>query len=157
MGVMTDYFRAPSAAAVLEQMAQRDGGPLVIENSDSSAFDGVELKFIDPPVALGRLVAFAMGVAYHSDHVEHRLIWPDGEQDPEHMGPWVIALDDLTRDTLAGVPAQRVPELADQWATIEEFDGLNLTEGFRPAVEQLTALAGRARDSGESLYCWMSL
>jgi hypothetical protein len=40
MGVLTDYFRAPSVAAVLEQMAERDGGPLVSEGSESSAFDG---------------------------------------------------------------------------------------------------------------------
>jgi hypothetical protein len=79
MGVLTDYFRAPSVAAVLEQMAERDGGPLVSEGSESSAFDGVELKSIDPPVALGRLVAFAMDRDYSSDLVNDRLIWPEGE------------------------------------------------------------------------------
>lgn len=59
MGFMSDYFRAPDVAAVLNQMAQRDGGPLVSENGDSSAFDGVELKGVDPPVALGRLALSA--------------------------------------------------------------------------------------------------
>lgn len=158
MGVITDYFRAPGAAAVLEQMAQRDGGPLVTENSDSSAFDGVELKGVDPPVALGRLVAFAMDVVYRSDLVEDRLIWPEGgEQDTEHMGPWVVALDDRTRDTLADIPAQQVPDLAERWGAIEEFGGVMAVEGLRSAVDQLTALAGRARDSGQSLYCWISL
>jgi hypothetical protein len=158
MGVLTDYFRAPSVAAVQEQMAQRDGGPLVSEDSQSSAFDGVELKGVDPAVTLGRLAAFAMDTAYSSDLFEDRLIWPEGgEQDTEHLGPWVVALDDRTRDTLAGVPAQRVPDLAERWAAIEEFRGVITVDGLRSAVEQLTALAGRARDSGESLYCWISL
>jgi len=158
MGVLTDYFRAPSVAAVLEQLAQRDGGPLVSEDSGSSAFDGVELKSVDPPVALGQLVAFAMDKAYSSDLVDDRLIWPEGgEQDPDHMGPWVAALDDHTRDALAGVPAQRVPDLAERWAAIEEFGGVIPVEDLRSAVARLTALARRARDNDESLYCWISL
>ena len=57
MGVLTDYFRAPGVAAVQEQMAQRDGGPLISEDSESSAFDGVELKGVDPAVTLGQSTA----------------------------------------------------------------------------------------------------
>jgi hypothetical protein len=158
MGVLTDYFRAPGVAAVQEQMAARDGGPLVSQDSQSSAFDGVELKGIDPAVTLGRLVAFVMDTTYSSELVNDRLIWPEGgEQDTEHMGPWVVILDDQTRDTLAGVAAQRVPDLAERWTEIEEFGGMFTVDGLRSSVEQLTALARRARDSGESLYCWISL
>jgi hypothetical protein len=157
VGILTDYFRAPSAAAVLEQMVQRDGGPLVCGDGESSAFDGVELKSVDPAVAFGQLVAFATDEVDDSDRVDIRLIWPEGEHDPEHMGPWVVALDDQARDALAGVPVQRVSDLAERWASIEEFGGLFPAEGLRSAIEQLIALARRARDNDESLYCWMSL
>ncbi|WP_173036324.1 hypothetical protein [Phytohabitans flavus] len=141
-----------------EQMEKRDGGPLVSADRESAAFDGVELKSVDPEVALGKLVAFAMDTEYSSGLVDNRLIWPEGgEQDTGHMGPWVVTLDDKTRDTLAGVPARRVPDLARRWADIEEFGGLLTPDDLRSALEQLTALATRARDNGESLYCWMCL
>ena len=157
MGVLTDYFRAPSVAAVQEEMTRRDGGPLFCAGT-GPAFDGVELKHVDPSVVLGQLVAFATGTAWDPDLVKDRLIWPEGgEHDTEYQGPWVVVIDDRTRDTLAGVPAQRMTDLVRRWAGIEEWDGLADADNLPETVEQLTALAARARDSGESLYCWMSV
>jgi hypothetical protein len=158
MGVMYDYFRAPSVAAVQEQMVLLDGGPLVREGSESSPFDGVELKLVDQAVALARLIGFVTDEPLTTGLVNDRLIWPEGgEQDTEYMGPWVALLTGRSRDVLAGIPAQRIPEFAQRWAGIEEFSGFAPADFLASVVESLGALARRACDAGESLYCWISL
>jgi hypothetical protein len=58
---------------------------------------------------------------------------------------------------LADIPPERIPGLAQRWSGIEEFSGFAPPEFLTSATEQLVALANRARDAGESLYCWMSL
>ena len=123
-----------------------------------SAFDGIELKTIDPGVLLGQLIAAATGSGWSPRLVGEKLIWPeDGEQDMEHEGPWVTVLDDGCRDALAAIPAGGVPGLAEQWATAEEFHGHGDPEFLREVIAEFAVLAGRAREKGESLYCWMSL
>lgn len=153
MGVLFDYFRASGEAEVRRHMDENDAFSPV-----PATFDGIELKTIDPSVILGQLVAFAIGQEWSTDLVDERLIWPEGgEQDVTHQGPWVSVLDDVTRDTLAGIPAECVPDLAERWATVEEFGGFADPEFLRDVVADLAALAARAREHGESLYCWMSL
>ena len=149
MGVLFDYFRAPGEAEVRQHMDENNAFSPVPET-----FDGIELKTIDPAVILGQLVGFVAA----QQPVDDRLIWPEGgEQDMEHQGPWVSLLDNRTRDVLAGIPADRVPELAERWATVEEFGGFADPEYLRDVVADFTALATRAREHGESLYCWICL
>ena len=153
MGVLFDYFRAPSEAEVRRHMDEDDAASPV-----PATFDGIELKTIDPSVILSQLVAFVIGQQWSADLVDERLIWPeDGEQDLTHEGPWITALDDRTRDVLAGIPADRIPELAERWATVEELGGYADAEFLREVVADFAALAVRAREHDESLYCWMSL
>ena len=155
MSVLYDYFRAPSVTAVLQQMELREGGPLV--SADDAAFDGVELKGIDPPVALGQLIGFVTDRPWDASLVSDRLIWPAGDAADEHMGPWVVALDDPARDALAGIPAERVPALAERWARIEEFGGLVPAADLGAVLADLIGLAGRARRESDSLFCWICL
>ncbi|MEU8241258.1 hypothetical protein AB0C07_23685 [Actinoplanes missouriensis] len=153
MGVLYDYFRAPSVAAVRAHMDENEADSPLLGD-----FDGLALKTIDPSVILGQLVAFAMGREWGTDLVDDRLAWPEnGEQDPEHEGPWVTVLDDRVRDVLAGIAADRVPELAERWAAVEEFGGFADADYLREVITDFTALATRAREQGESLYCWMTL
>jgi hypothetical protein len=153
VGVLYDYFRASSEAEVGRHMDENDGSSPV-----PGTFDGIELKTIDPCVILGRLVAFAIGQEWSTDVVGERLIWPEGAgQDLTYQGPWIIVLDNRARDQLAGIPADRVPELAERWATVEEFRGYADQEFLREVVVDFTALAMRAREHGESIFCWMSL
>jgi hypothetical protein len=153
MGVLYDYFRAPGVAEVHRHMGDNDGFSPV-----PATFDGIDLKNIDPSVTLGQLVGFATGREWSTDLVDERLIWPEGgEHDTAYQGPWVTVLDDRTRDVLAGIPADRMPELAERWATIEELDGLCDPELLHDVLADLAALAAQARGHGESLYCWMSL
>ena len=153
MGVLFDYFRAPGEAEVRQHLDENDAFSPV-----PATFDGIELKTIDPAVILGQLVGFVIGRQWSTELVNDRLIWPvDGEQDTAHEGPWVSVLDNRTRDVLADIPADRVPELAEQWSTVEEFGGFADPEFLRDVVADFTALAARARENGESLYCWISL
>ncbi len=153
MGVLYDYFRAPSAAEVRRHLDEHDGSSPV-----PATFDGIELKTIDPAVILGQLVGFAIGQEWGLDLVNERLIWPEGaEQDMEYQGPWASSLDDRARDVLAGIPADQVSDLAERWAAVEEFGGYADPEFLREVVADFVALAARAREHGESLYCWSCL
>lgn len=153
MGVLFDYFRAPGDVQVRTHMDENDACSPV-----PGTFDGIDLKTIDPVVILGQLTAFVIGREWSPRLVDERLIWPaGGEQDVTHEGPWVTVLDDRVRDVLAGIPADRMPEFARRWATVEEFGGHADEEFLREVIADFAALAVRARDSGESLYCWMSL
>jgi hypothetical protein len=152
MGVLYDYFRAPGVADVRREMDQSTYSPV------PETFDGIELKSLDPSVILGKLIGFATGQEWSPALVGERLIWPEGgEQDMEHEGPWVTVLGDQARDVLAGIPADQIPGLAERWATVEELYGDGDPEFLGEVVAEFTALAERARQHGESLYCWMSL
>lgn len=153
MGVQYDYFRAPGPAEVQAHMAENEVFSPVPET-----FDGIQTEDVDPSVVLGQLVAFAAGRSWSADLVDDDMVWPaDGEQNMAHEGPWVTALDDGVRDVLAAIPAERVPELAERWARIDEFDGTADVEALQGLVSDLAALAGRAQKDGESLFSWMAL
>jgi hypothetical protein len=117
-------------------------------------FDSLHLKHIDPTVALGQLVAFVLDQPYSVDLVDDRLVYPKGgANDPDYEGPWISELPDSVRNRLAEVPAERVPELAERWAGIEEFDGLFPAEHLRTVITDLVALSAEALLAGEALYC----
>ncbi|WP_435207205.1 hypothetical protein [Micromonospora sp. bgisy143] len=159
MGVLYDYFRAPDDEAVAKLMAVTDGEPVVREG-DSSVEDAVDGKGIDPKVILGRVVSFALDVPWSSDLVGQQLIWPDdAAQDPEHEGPWVVVLNDGTRDVLAEIPDSRLPALAEQWSHIEELSDYSDTqpEVMLSRLREFVDLARRARTNGDSIYCWICL
>ena len=121
-------------------------------------FDTVHHKHIDPTVALGRLAAFVLDRPYSVDLVDDRLVYPpSGANDPSYEGPWISVLPDSLRNLIAGVPAERVPELAERWAGIEEFDGLFPVDELREVITDLVTLAAEALLAGESLYCRVGL
>jgi hypothetical protein len=139
--LLADYFRAPDVAAAQEHLTDHDGA------SPLDTFDGADLKNLDPTMHLSRLLALMTGRPYSLDLAVSNLVW----EHPSSEGPWVVVFDDEVRDTLAGIPAGRLPDLAAQWAAALEAHDL-----LGPA-QQLTGLATRARDAGEPLFCWMAL
>ncbi|MFF0411840.1 hypothetical protein ACFYUY_15520 [Kitasatospora sp. NPDC004745] len=158
MGVLTDYFRAPDAAAVVRELERTDGG--------SPEFDGVRAKRIDPTVLLGQLVAAVRQEPWRAGLVTETPVWPTAplpgpggpadEDDPWATGPWVTELGDDVRDALAGAGDERLPPAVAVWAVAEEWGGADPAE-LLPVAEELVALAGRARAAGERLYCWICL
>ncbi|MEU7528454.1 hypothetical protein AB0A74_22170 [Saccharothrix sp. NPDC042600] len=150
MGVLTDYFRASDHDTVRTALDHNDAmSPLMAP----LRWDGVEAKAVDPEVVLAQLVTAADPAA---DPDDNPLVWP-ATADPDHEGPWVVALDPTTRDTLAAAHDDDLPTLATHWARIEEWNGDPTPDELLPLVTELVQLARRARDTGDHLYCWMSL
>lgn len=166
MGVLFDYFRTTDAKAA-GRAVDLPGGPLLPE----PAFDGVEAKGIDPGVTLGQLVALVRGVPWNVDLVRSVLVWPPPETQPATEeeydalpddSPWKDGpmLEELNRDvcdTLGTVDDAGLPALAAQWARIEEFHDTMSADDALSLIKDLVALARRARDAGDRLYCWSSL
>ncbi|GII26453.1 hypothetical protein [Planosporangium mesophilum] len=154
MGVLYDYFRAKDDAAAVRLMEDLDGGP-VVGSGDGVAVDAIDLKGIEPAVTLGKLVSFVRGVSWEVNLVDLKLLWSGDEQE----GPWLMTLDRATRDTLASITDAQVLELSAQWGRIEElaWGGPLPDDQMLPAIEEVAALARRARDAGEDLYCWCCL
>jgi hypothetical protein len=162
MGVFCDYFRASDADYAMLAIVS---GP---QNTD---FNTVEAKGVDPFVMLGKLVAFIRSTPWSPNTVAARTIWPPpktkptsqgafdrlSQNSPWRTGPWLEELSVQTRDTLALADDARLPELAEQWAKIEEFGRLVDARDLLPLIRELVDLARKARDNGEQLYCWSML
>lgn len=153
MGVLTDYFRARDDGEAA-RVTSHVGGPMHDGDDGHPAFDGVDAKGIDHAVVLGQLVAMLRGVPWTPTVCGSRLV-EEACVDLDE-GPWVVVIDDAVRDDLAAIAPAAVPALAARWAGIED---LRLAEPsvIQPVLEDLIALARRARDAGEHLYEWCSL
>jgi hypothetical protein len=147
VGVLFDYFRASdasNAAAVLEQVV----GP---RDPEAPALDAVAGKGFEPEVMLRKLQSLLTGVPYE-ELSEAELVAMEGED-----GPWIVQLSEELRDALADAQASRLPVVVERWVRTEEFwDQATATEVL-PFLDEVTALAGRARQAGERLYCWICL
>ncbi|GAA4483484.1 hypothetical protein GCM10023191_005130 [Actinoallomurus oryzae] len=170
MGVLFDYFRAPDGETALRLLDEGDGvprGPATI----GAGVDALDAKGIDPYVILGKLVGLILGVPWSVGLVETVGVWPPEETRPRSQeewerlpedspwkdGPSLDELPDRIRDALAEVDDGALPSIAGEWSRIEEFgDHPDPTSALR-FVESLVALARRARQAGDRLYCWMCL
>jgi hypothetical protein len=147
VGVVFDYFRAPdasTAAAVLERL----GGP---RDPDAPLLDAVAGKGFEPEVMLRKLQSLLTGVPYE-ELPEAELLAMEGED-----GPWIVQLSEELRDALADAQASRLPAVAERWVRTEEFWDQATTAEVLPFLGEVTALARRARQAGERLYCWICL
>jgi hypothetical protein len=149
LGVLFDYFRAPdasTAAAVLERV----GGPTT-PDPDAPVLDAVAGKGFEPEVMMVTLQSLLTGVPY-AELPDGELLAMEGED-----GPWIVQLSEELRDALADAQPSRLPAVAEQWVRTEEFwDQATATEVL-PFLDEVTALARRARQADERLYCWMCL
>jgi hypothetical protein len=149
VGVLYDYFRAPdasTAAAVLERVGGPMGGP------DAPVLDAVDGKGIDPEVMMRTLQSLLTGVPYDELPWGEMLAMSDDAD-----GPWIMQLSEELRDALADAQASRLPAVAQQWVRTEEFWDQATAAEVLPFLGEVTAMARRARQAGERLYCWSSL
>jgi hypothetical protein len=149
VGVLFDYFRAPdasTAAAVLDRV----GGPTT-PDPDAPVLDAVAGKGFEPDVMMRTLQSLLTGVPY-DELPEAELVAMEGED-----GPWIQQLSEELRDALADAPAGRLPAAAERWVRTEEFWEQPPAAEVLPFLVAVTALARRARQAGERLYCWSCL
>jgi hypothetical protein len=149
VGVLFDYFRAPdasTAAAVLERL----GGP---RDPEAPPLDAVAGKGFEPAVMLRKLQSLLTGVPYDQlPEAEVELLAMEGED-----GPWIVQLSEELRDALADAQPSRLPAVAEQWVRAEEFWEQPPAAEVLPFLGEVTALARRARQADERLYCWICL
>jgi hypothetical protein len=114
---------------------------------EAPALDAVAGKGFEPEVMLRKLQSLLTGVPYE-ELSEAELVAMEGED-----GPWIVQLSEELRDALADAQASRLPVVVERWVRTEEFwDQATATEVL-PFLDEVTALAGRARQAGERLYC----
>jgi hypothetical protein len=164
MGVLTDYFRAPSRATVIAALGDDPYSPL----DKPSGFDGLALKGIDDAVLLVRLVAAILDTEWSLDLADSTVIYPPAETKPSDWTslpadspwatePWVTELSAETRGVLASLEPERVPSVAAEWASAEEFHGTMPLDYAAETIVALKELATRAAAADELLYCWICL
>ncbi|MCC5473863.1 hypothetical protein [Streptomyces barringtoniae] len=165
MGVLFDYFAAADRPTAVD-WAIGPGGDWTAEGQslDEAGADWIDMKGIDPHVALGQLVAFTEGRPYDVHGTGPELLWPDqrewlperpaapGAESPWESGLHLTELPDAWRDRLASIEDEHVPMLALQWYDIEEFDFADFP-ACEDCIRTFAGLARRARDAGAHLYC----
>jgi hypothetical protein len=161
--VDNDYFRAADAEAAVRMIGQPAG-----LFGAAAWLDGVAAGQIDSEIMLGQLLAFIRGVAWKPGLVGFRCVWPPpateprGEEEfdnlpedsPWKSGPWLFELDWQVGETLASLDAAMMPVLAARWARIDEFYGHMAPDDALSLIRVFAALAKRARNAGDRLYCY---
>lgn len=105
---------------------------------------------VDPVVLLGSLEEFVVGRSF-----EEQLADPDSRRivaDQNGGERLVIRIDDALVSALGSLDHDRVPELASQWASAEEFGGEASAALLEEFIGQLSQVAGDAVETGH-LYC----
>jgi hypothetical protein len=118
---------------------------------DAPLLDAVAGKGFEPEVMLRKLQSLLTGVPYE-ELPEAELLAMEGED-----GPWIVQLSEELRDALADAQVSRLPAVAERWVRTEEFWDQATTAEVLPFLGEVTALARRARQAGERLYCWTCL
>lgn len=147
MGILCDYFIAADDDEAA-RTATLPGGP-----SDSPALPTVDLKGLDPVVAMATLESIVAGgdldelVAANAGAMVND---PQGEV-------WVHRVSEALTTALAGASPDRIRQVAEPWSQTEELAGRWDPGDLADALGELADLAKQARSSGRALYCWMSL
>ena len=160
MGVLTDYFRAPSdeaAAATIDW----DGGPsrpdvqkrgLLRRGKGPEPMPTVDMGGIEPTVQMGTLDEILTGTPF--DEV---LADPTAAIIAERDGGerLVLRLSTRLQAALAAAGAERLTEAAVPWAATDEFFGQADPEELSERLIELSELARAAERLGQRMYCWL--
>jgi hypothetical protein len=164
MGVWYHYFSAPSdeaAVATINRIGERvPPWPFTIRTVRSSLFverskdTYVETKLVDPALVLRDLEALLTGREYKD------VAGYDGDLLVENEDDLLIVpLTDMISAALVDADDERLAAVVVPWSQIGEFSGPReepeeLVRWLLPWLRELAALARRARERSERLYCW---
>jgi len=71
-------------------------------------------------------------------------------------GPWLVALRRQLQEELMSTPPDRWHAVAERWVATDELVGMPVDVAVS-FLEELAALARRAGEHSQRLYCWVSL
>jgi hypothetical protein len=143
---LIDYFVAADDT-VAARVVAGSGGP------ESIGFDTLYAKGIDPAVTLGTLESIMTGCSYDAVTDQPRHCHPITDASQE---AFVVTVTDTMRDALAHADAGHLSTTAHTWARTDELRGV-AAEDLLKLLEAFAALARRAVEHGQRLYCWWSL
>jgi hypothetical protein len=165
MGLLTDYFAATTEQAAAIDIRTGPTGPAdESARQDPPSGDGttraprriedvLTVTGIEPTVTMATLEAILAG----ADDID--IIESDAEPiiaDGGPEGPWLVTLRPQLQAALLSTPPGGWPAVAERWVATEELVGTPASAAVS-FLEELAALARRASDRDQRLYCWMSL
>jgi hypothetical protein len=165
MGLLTDYFAAtPEQAAAVDIQTGPTGPTDGSARQDRPSVDGsttaprrvqdvLAVKGFEPTVTMATLEGILTGAEVMEiiESDAEPLIADDG---PE--GPWLVTLRPQLQAALVSTPPGGWRAVAERWVATEELVGTPASVAVS-FLEELAALARRASDRDQQLYCWMSL
>lgn len=164
MGLLTDYFAAtPEQAAAVDIRTGPTGPADESARQDAFSVDGttrtppriedvLAVTGVEPTVTMATLEAILTG-AEDMDIIEGD-VESIANGGPE--GPWLVALRPQLQAALLLTPPGGWQAVAERWVATEELVGTPASAAVS-FLEELAALARRASDRGQRLYCWVSL
>lgn len=178
MGVMYEYFAAPSDAAAADMIQAGPGGSLPpspalrdalrardreairlamrpkVRLSDSDVLV-LATTGIDPAIQMSTLEALLTGEQY--DVIAQRPRAGHVVAERGQGQALVVTLTDELQAALAAAPRDKIVAAATPWSDDEEFGGSADPETLAHFLLELADLARQASRRGERLYCWISL
>jgi hypothetical protein len=145
MGLLTDYFVARDDRDAARAHATV-GGPR------QAGYKTAAWKSIDPVVTLAVLDEIVNGTNALDWIKTHGAKNVAGGPEDER---WVFRVAVEHAETLAGLPDD-VRAIAGRWSKSAELDGADPAE-LTDVLVSLRDLAREARDTGQHVYCWVSL
>jgi hypothetical protein len=149
MGVLTVAF-----VAAPEEVPRFQGGPEP-HNDELRQLDIVQLAALGQLLLAGSLQESEGSYGPTYDALNREM----GERMHSYSDEeWAFPVPEQLTTALADVKDDRVPELAEAWSRIEEFElDQKGSERGTEYLQELRAKAIVARDSGMQLFLWMSL
>lgn len=172
MGLLTDYFVAPSDAAAASTLDRVRGPRSVTDARPTTRWSGlfrrssggasieeplyptVSVNGIDPVVQMGTLESLLTGRTFESilDSSGDPVI--ASQDGGERL---VVRLTSTLTDALASASMPRLVEVAVPWSHTEEFSGQGEPTVLAGFLRELAGLAQHARDTDQQVYCWLSV
>jgi len=147
VGVLTDYFIARDDRDAA-RAHKSTGGPKGL------GFETAQWKTIDPVVTLATLDEVVTGRDalewIRSGAPDSRIAGSDGD---EH---WVFRVYDHHRAVLESIRDDQIKDVARRWGATEELADWE-PQDVEEILRDLVRLSRIARETGQGLYCWVSL
>jgi len=147
VGVLTDYFIARDDRDAA-RAHKSTGGPKGL------GFETAQWKTIDPVVTLATLDEVVTGRDalewIRSGAPDSRIAGSDGD---EH---WVFRVYDHHRAVLESIRDDQIKDVARRWGATEELADWE-PQDVEEILRDLVRLSRIARETGQGLFCWVSL